>query len=128
MDAGAQGYVVASDTSVYFAGDTGFFDGFAEVGAVHRPYVALLPVWGYGPRLGRDHLTPETAAQALALLGSRVAIPIHWGTLKPLGVKGEEFLTQPPHRFAHHASRLAPRCRVHVLRPCEEIHVDASSG
>ncbi|MBN1423412.1 MBL fold metallo-hydrolase [Candidatus Fermentibacteria bacterium] len=121
----AQGYMVRGDTSVYFAGDTGFFDGFAEVGATHHPHVALLPVWGYGPRLGKHHLTPHSAACALSLLRASVAIPIHWGTLRPFGVRAGGFLTDPPLDFARHAAALAPRSHVRILKPCEEMHVAA---
>lgn len=123
LGASAQGYVIRGTASVYFAGDTGFFDGFAEVGTVHRPQVALLPVWGYGPYLGRHHLTPHTAARALALLGSQVAVPIHWGTLRPLGARGA-FLTDPPYTFARHAADLAPSSHVRILQPCEELHFE----
>src|SRR5207244_13601095 len=35
---------------IYFAGDTDLFDGMAEVGARGLD-VALLPMWGWGPRL-----------------------------------------------------------------------------
>lgn len=125
MEAAAQGYILCGDTSVYFAGDTGFFDGFAEVGQTHHPEVALLPVWGYGPHLGKHHLTPRSAACALSLLRSRIAIPIHWGTLRPLGVRSGTFLTDPPHAFARHAAALAPSSSVRILKPCEEMHVAA---
>ena len=48
------GYMVRGSRSVYFAGDTDLFEG---MGALARPGeeidVALLPVWGWGPTLGR---------------------------------------------------------------------------
>ena len=38
--------------------------------------VALLPVWGWGPTLGRGlHLDPQRAAQALRLIRPRAAVP-----------------------------------------------------
>ncbi len=124
IQAAAQGYVVRGSTSVYFAGDTGFFDGFAEVGATHHPEVALLPVWGYGPRVGRYHLTPQTAAWALSMVRARVAVPIHWGTLRPIGVSDIRFLTDPPLDFAAHAAVVAPSSDVRILKPCEETYVE----
>ena len=62
------GYMVRGSRSVYFAGDTDLFDG---MGALARPGeaidVALLPVWGWGPTLGRGrHLDPERAARRCA--------------------------------------------------------------
>ena len=125
IEAEAQGYVVRGDASVYFAGDTGFFDGFAEVGRRHQPHVALLPVGGCGPYVGKHHLTPWSAAHALSILGAKVAVPIHWGTLRPMGVRAGGFLTDPPRDFARHAATIAPRSHVRILMPCEETHVDA---
>ena len=44
------GYVVSGSKSVYFAGDTDLFDEMAELGPVD---VALVPIWGWGPGLGK---------------------------------------------------------------------------
>jgi len=46
-----------------------------------------------------------------------VAIPIHWGTLHPLGFKWLKPSTRvdPPHTFARLAAELAPATTVHVL-------------
>src|SRR5213079_3001561 len=46
--------------------------------------VALLPIWGWGPTMGPGHMDPGRAAEAAALLGARLAIPIHWGTYYPV--------------------------------------------
>jgi L-ascorbate metabolism protein UlaG (beta-lactamase superfamily) len=78
--------------------------------------VALLPVWGWGPSLGRGHLNPRTAAETLRLLRPRVAVPIHWGTYFPIG-RGGRRLADPPHEFARHAAELAPDVEVRVLKP-----------
>jgi L-ascorbate metabolism protein UlaG (beta-lactamase superfamily) len=112
----ALGYVVGGGPRTYFAGDTDIYD---EMEALRPLDVALLPVWGWGPTLGPGHLDPEGAARALALLRPRIAIPIHWGTLFPIGMlrrRGDR-LTDPPHEFAEHAARLAPEVRVEILRP-----------
>ncbi len=57
----------------------------ARVSESQQLDVALVPVAGWGPRLGPGHMDALQAAQAVALLAPRVAIPIHWGTLLPLG-------------------------------------------
>lgn len=77
----ALGYVVRGDgPTVYFAGDTGYFSGFLEVGARFRPDVALLPISGYRPRaLRRDHLSPLDALYAFEDLGAQLLVPIHHG-------------------------------------------------
>ncbi len=76
------GYVVSGSGTVYFAGDTDLFEEMAQLRG--RIDVALLPVWGWGPRLGPGHLDPDRAAQAAALIRPSLAIPIHWGTLRAL--------------------------------------------
>ena len=120
---GAVGYVVSGRSSVYFAGDTDLFDRMGEIGP--RLDVALLPVWGWGPTVGPGHLDPEGAARALALLHPRIAIPVHWGTLFPVGLSGcvRRPLREPPHLFAAHAARLAPDVEVRVLAPGESTMI-----
>jgi L-ascorbate metabolism protein UlaG (beta-lactamase superfamily) len=116
-DADAVGYVFHASRSVYFAGDT---DIFPEMTDIHGDLdVALLPVWGWGPTLGQGHLTPRRAAESLAMLRPRAAIPIHWGTFAPLGLGWlrPRFLTRPPYDFADHASETAPGVKVHVVHP-----------
>ncbi|HEX8951916.1 MAG TPA: MBL fold metallo-hydrolase, partial [Polyangia bacterium] len=77
----ALGYVVRGDgPTVYFAGESGYFSGFMEVGARYRPDVALLPIGGYRPNaLRRDHLSPLDALYALEDLGAQLMVPIHHG-------------------------------------------------
>ena len=79
---GACGYVVrAQGTCLYFAGDTGYFSGFAEIGRRFRPDVALLPIGGYEPTAFREeHLSPLDAAYAFDDLGARVLVPIGYGS------------------------------------------------
>ncbi|MCG8420448.1 MAG: MBL fold metallo-hydrolase [Proteobacteria bacterium] len=74
-------YVVrGSGPSVYFCGDSGYFRGFAEIGARYHPDIALLPIGGYAPLSFRDrHMSPLDALYALEDLGARVMIPIHHG-------------------------------------------------
>ena len=116
-------YVMQNRQSVYFAGDTDLYVDMHTVGREFDLDLALLPVWGYGHRLGAGHLTPLTAAQALTRLQPRVAVPIHWGALRYIGPhslwKRAEHLNAPPQAFAAHAQRLAPQTEVRVLQPGE---------
>jgi L-ascorbate metabolism protein UlaG (beta-lactamase superfamily) len=75
----ALGYVVRGDgPTVYFAGESGYFSGFMEVGARFHPDVALLPISGYRPRsLRTDHLSPLDALYAFEDLGAQLMVPIH---------------------------------------------------
>jgi len=115
------GYALRNRLSVYFAGDTDLFDGMYDIGQEFNLDVALLPVWGYSHRLGAGHLTPLTAAQALNRLNPRVAVPIHWGSLRYPGPsalwQAASYLNAPPHTFAEHAASLAPQTEVRVLQP-----------
>ena len=123
LKAPALGYAIEGSQRIYFAGDTDLFDGMA--GLVPNLDVALLPIWGWGPSLGRGlHLDPRKAAEALALLEPRIAIPIHWGTYRPLhlGAKAK-FLTSPGEDFVREAASLAPEVDVRVLRPGERLEL-----
>jgi L-ascorbate metabolism protein UlaG (beta-lactamase superfamily) len=117
-DADAMGFLIQGSRTLYFAGDTDLFPEMTEL-AVGLD-VALLPVWGWGPILGPGHLDPGRAAEALQLLRPRVAVPIHWGTLAPIGLKlvrGDDWLHHPPREFRRHAARVAPEVDVRVVRP-----------
>ncbi len=119
--AGAVGYMIQGSKKLYFAGDTGLFDGLADLG--DDIDVALLPIWGWGLRLPDDHLSPLTAAQALRLLRPRMAIPIHWGTFLPLGAGWfyGRYLTDPPQDFLRFAGEYAPEVNTVLLQPGESI-------
>jgi L-ascorbate metabolism protein UlaG (beta-lactamase superfamily) len=124
----ALGFVVRGGLSAYFAGDTGLFDGMAELAGDLD--VALLPVGGWGPRLPDDHLNPLTAAKALALLRPRVAVPIHWGTLYPPWLPpllNSKWGTWPV-AFARYAAHLAPDVEVRALEPGETTVLRATTS
>lgn len=66
---------------VYFGGDTGLFDGFAEIGRREGPFDAsLMPVGAYNPAWQAIHLDPEEAVQAHLMVRGGVMLPVHWGT------------------------------------------------
>ena len=117
----ALGYVIQGSRTIYFAGDTALFDGMD--GLASNLDVALLPIWGWGPSLGRGlHLDPRSAAEALRLLRPRIAIPIHWGTYRPLHRgAGASFLSEPAKAFEREAAALAPEVDVRVLQPGERL-------
>jgi L-ascorbate metabolism protein UlaG (beta-lactamase superfamily) len=110
----ALGYLVSGSTSTYFAGDT---DLFAGMGAIADDLdLALLPVAGWGPKLPPGHLNPRTAAEALALLRPRIAVPIHWGTYRRLGLTRDPLeLREPAESFARFAADLVPAVEVRIV-------------
>jgi L-ascorbate metabolism protein UlaG (beta-lactamase superfamily) len=118
------GFLIRKDNrTVYFAGDTDLFPAMARLGPLD---LALLPVWGWGPSVGEGHLNPERAAKALEMLRPRLAVPIHWGTFYPAGLRRlrPRPLTQPPLEFARLAERLAPEVEVRVLEPGSETELE----
>jgi L-ascorbate metabolism protein UlaG (beta-lactamase superfamily) len=116
----AIGFLVsAEERRIYFAGDTDLFDGMGELGPGLD--LALLPIWGWGPSIGPGHLDPERAARAAALISPRIAVPIHCGTLYPLGLARLRPgpLRLPPLAFAARMRELAPQVEARVLAPGE---------
>jgi len=66
----------------YFAGDSGYYHGFAEIGRRFPGIdVAFLPIGAYEPRwfMRPQHVDPEEGYQAFLDLGARTMIPMHWG-------------------------------------------------
>jgi L-ascorbate metabolism protein UlaG (beta-lactamase superfamily) len=111
------GYLVRGRRVVYFAGDTGLFAEMANFAP--SPDIALVPVAGWGPRLGSGHMSPTDAAKAVALIGPRIAIPVHWGTFLRIGLARHhrERLNDAPHRFSDQLASLAPDVEVRILTP-----------
>jgi N-acyl-phosphatidylethanolamine-hydrolysing phospholipase D len=75
LDNGARRY--------YYAGDSGFFHGFAEIGRRFPGIdVAFLPIGAYEPRwfMRPQHMDPREAVQAFRDLGARSMLSMHWGT------------------------------------------------
>jgi len=72
--------------------------------------------WSLHRTLGR--LSPY-GPEALTLLQPNLAIPIHWGTLHPLGMGwwAPRFLSMPPYLFAHHAQSVAPEVQIQIVEP-----------
>ncbi|MER5991587.1 MBL fold metallo-hydrolase [Streptomyces viridosporus] len=91
--------VAGEEHRIYHSGDTGYFEGFKDIGAGHGPFDATMiqvgaysdfwpaghtdrtPLPGAWPDI---HMTPAQGVQAhLDLQGGRpggVLLPIHWGT------------------------------------------------
>jgi L-ascorbate metabolism protein UlaG (beta-lactamase superfamily) len=114
------GFVVRGSLGVYFAGDTDLFEGMDQLRGIVD--VALLPVWGWGPSVGEGHLDPQRAARAAAMIGPKLAIPIHWGTFALPWARGGES-DRPALEFAELATQLAPGIEVRVLGPGESAEL-----
>lgn len=121
----ALGYLVEGSRRTWFAGDTGPSPTLGQgMGPVD---VALLPVGGWGP-LSRpsarsQHLGPSEAALVARQVGVAVAVPIHYGTLWPQGLREHRHAAflDPGQRFASEMATVSPRTAVRVLRPGESV-------
>jgi L-ascorbate metabolism protein UlaG (beta-lactamase superfamily)/protein tyrosine phosphatase (PTP) superfamily phosphohydrolase (DUF442 family) len=72
-DGRALGYVIQSDRgTIYYTGDSEYFEGFAEVGRTFRPNLVLVNV--------NVHLQPREVVFALRDLGNPgTVVPLHFG-------------------------------------------------
>jgi L-ascorbate metabolism protein UlaG (beta-lactamase superfamily) len=121
----ALAYVTRSPERVFFAGDTDLFDGMGELGG--ELDAALLPVWGWGPRVGKGHMDPVRAARAVELMKPGIAIPIHWGTLASPRAPWLGDPERPARAFAERVAATTPSVEVRVLRPGEATEMAAAA-
>jgi L-ascorbate metabolism protein UlaG (beta-lactamase superfamily) len=121
----ALGCVVEGSRTIYFPGDTDLFPAMEALAGTLD--VALLPVWGWGPTIGEGHMDPARAARAAAILRPRMAIPIHWGTFYPAGLRRvvPRPFEDPGPDFAAAVRREAPGVEVRILQPGESIELPA---
>jgi L-ascorbate metabolism protein UlaG (beta-lactamase superfamily) len=122
----ALGYVLEGPMSVYFAGDTDLFAGMSDLAG--QVDVALLPVGGWGPRVPAGHLDPDRAAEAVARIRPKIAVPIHWGTLRAWGAQRGLDPVAPARSFAQAVGRVAPETEVRILMPGQRLALSAPSA
>jgi L-ascorbate metabolism protein UlaG (beta-lactamase superfamily) len=72
--------------TVYFGADSGWWEGFAEIGAAYGPFdLTMLEIGAFDELWAGIHLGPDGAARAFEALGGSDArsrglmMPIHWG-------------------------------------------------
>ncbi len=126
-DAPSVGFVLnpGAGRGVYFAGDTDLFDHMEQLSADVE--VALLPITGWGPRVGPGHLDPDRAAEAALRLAPSVVVPIHWGTYSRLGMSTDPgAVREPLERFRAQLEKRAPSVSMLALEPGESVSLDPS--
>ena len=79
-DLGCWGWLLEFEdgTRVYHTGDTDLFGDMALVRERWAPTITVLPIGGHYT------MGPADAARAVALIGARVVIPVHYGTVPAL--------------------------------------------
>ena len=97
-------WAVLGSRRFYFAGDTGYYRHFKDIGEALGPFdLAALPIGSYTPRaLAKPvHISPEEALQAWQDLRAAKFLGIHWGTF---GLAREPY-DEPPRRIAEEVAR-----------------------
>ncbi len=120
------GYVLeAGGTAVYHAGDSAYFDGFAEIGR-RFPSIdaAMMPIGAYEPAwfMEHNHMNPEQAGRAFLDLGARRLVPMHWGTFQLT----DEPLAEPAERIRAWWRQTSPAGKeMHLLSVGETLELDS---
>lgn len=118
----------SGDHRFFFAGDSGYFHGYAEFGRRFAPIdAALLPIGAYEPRwfMRNQHMDPAGAYQAFLDLGARYMLPMHWGTFDLT----DEPLDEPPRELERVVTARGDRMdRIRLLAIGEGWHVPKHDG
>jgi L-ascorbate metabolism protein UlaG (beta-lactamase superfamily) len=100
---------------VFFGGDTGYYDGFREVGTRLGPFdLAVVSISAYEPAaiMRMTHTTPEEALRVFTDVRARTFVAMHWGTFD----LSDEPLDEPPRRLRAAArARELPDDRIWIL-------------
>lgn len=117
------GFVIKTPAaSVWFAGDTGLGDFMSDLGPLDA---ALIPVGGWGPTLGLEHLDPGRALEATRRCAPRLSVPIHYGTFWPVGMDRirPELFAPPGAEYARLIREAGLATAVHVLAQGDAVVV-----
>jgi len=70
-----------SEHTIYYGADSGWWEGFAEIGAAHGPFdLTMLEIGAYNDLWHEIHMGPDGAARAFRAMGAAgLLMPVHWG-------------------------------------------------
>ncbi len=105
----------AGEESCWYPGDTAMMD-FSFISEVD---LALVPIGGWGPSLADGHIDPLQAARAVAQVGARWTVPVHYGTFWPAVLRTNTaahryWFRSPADRFRAAARDVGLRSRIVV--------------
>lgn len=73
--------IESSEKKVYFSGDSGYFEGFKEIGERFGPFdLTMIETGAYNTLWSHIHMFPEQSVQAHIDLKGKVMMPIHNST------------------------------------------------
>ena len=113
-------WVIATDAHrVFYSGDGGYFEGFAEIGQAYGPFdLALIQVGAYSDGWPEIHMTPEEGVATAVDVRASLVLPVHWGTFR-----------LAPHRWGEPIDRLWAEAKargVEIVVPRPGARVDVS--
>jgi L-ascorbate metabolism protein UlaG (beta-lactamase superfamily) len=111
--------------SVYYGADSGWWDGFPEIGPAYGPFdLTMLEIGAFNELWHQIHLGPDNAVRAYQELGgftsAGLLMPIHWGLFN-LALHGWR---QPIERL----TELAHAQNVKVWSPVPGVPTDVNRG
>ena len=66
---------------IFFSGDSGYFEGFKQIGNKYGPFdITFIECGAYNELWHSIHMFPEETLQAHIDLQGKILHPIHWGT------------------------------------------------
>lgn len=109
--------------SIFFSGDTGYFDEFSTIGEQYGPFdIAFMECGQYSEDWHQIHLLPSETVQAGIDVKGKVLMPIHWGKFS-LGYHG---WLEPIREFSKEAvkrnvSYISPQIGEVIAEPFEKM-------
>ncbi len=71
--------IIGEQERLFFGGDSGYFDGFKEIGKKYGPFdITMLESGAYNKAWSEIHMMPEETVQAHIDLRGELLLPIHW--------------------------------------------------
>lgn len=113
--------IAAPNHRLFFAGDSGYFRGFREIGQRLGPFdLAAIPIGGYSSydRRHPNHVNPEEALQVFEDVRGRLMVPMHWGTFE----LNREPFQEPPQRLLREALQRGLEDHIALLSPGQSVH------
>jgi L-ascorbate metabolism protein UlaG (beta-lactamase superfamily) len=110
--------IAGAERRIFYTGDSGYFDGYREIGAEHGPFdLTFIQIGAYSPYWPDIHMTPEEGVETHQAVRGGLLVPVHWGTFN-----------LAPHAWSEPVERLlkaaAPAdVKVSVPRPGQAIDV-----
>ncbi len=73
--------VLGTQERLFFSGDTGMHEGFAQIGERYGPFdLTLVECGAYSQTWPNVHMQPEQSIAAHRLVRGKTMMPVHWGT------------------------------------------------